>query len=184
MRGPTGLLAVGVVAVALLATASGAAAATAERSAQARLDPTLARDLGAAINEARLAHKVRRLTVSGALARAARQHALVMGRLGFFSHSSADGASSGTRITSFYAVGGSAGWAVGEVILWGKQGLSASQVLARWLSSDPHRAQILDRRWRDIGVAAVEVDDAPGVYAGRDVTIVVVDFGARGRSTS
>ena len=181
MRSLAGLLAVGVVAAALFVITSGASAASVGRSVSARVDPTLARDLNTAINEARSTHKLRRLAVSSELTRAARQHALAMGRLGFFSHSSADGSSSGTRITSFYGVSGSRSWAVGEVLLWGKRGLSARRVLASWLSSTPHRSEVLNRRWREIGVAALEVDNAPGVYGGRDVTLVVVDFGARGR---
>ncbi len=104
-----------------------------------------------------------------------------MGRLGFFSHSSADGSSSGTRITSFYPVAGARAWAVGEVLLWGDQGLSASQALATWLASAPHRTQILNGRWREMGIATVEVDNAPGVFGGRDVTLVVADFGTRRR---
>jgi uncharacterized protein YkwD len=181
MRTLPALIAASVVAAVLLAIFPVTAGATAERASLARADATLAGQLRAAINEARSTQKLRRLAVSRALVRAARQHALAMARLGFFSHSSADGSSSSSRITSFYPVSGAAGWAVGEVLLWGKQGMSAGRIVSTWLASAPHRAQVLNRRWRELGVAAVDVDNAPGVYGGRDVTIVVVDFGTRTR---
>jgi hypothetical protein len=37
----------------------------------------------------------------------------------------------------------------------------------------------MNPRWREIGVAAVHEPDAPGVYEGREVTIVTTDFGVR-----
>ena len=33
--------------------------------------------------------------------------------------------------------------------------------------------------WRDIGLVVINVPDAPGVFDGLDVTIVVADFGVR-----
>ena len=68
---------------------------------------------------------------------------------------------------------------MGEVIYWQQGVASVAQVVSWWLGSSPHRAQLLARRWRDIGVGAVFVQNAPGVFRGRDVTIVVADFGTR-----
>jgi uncharacterized protein YkwD len=97
-----------------------------------------------------------------------------MGKKGFFSHSSAGGASFGHRLQSYY---GSS--VVGEVLYW-QQGLAeARDVVSAWLASAPHRASLLTRRWREIGVAAVFVRNAPGAFRGRDVTLVVTDFGTR-----
>ena len=47
------------------------------------------------------------------------------------------------------------------------------------MASPEHRANILTARWREIGVSAVHVAAAPGVYHGLDVTIVTTDFGVR-----
>jgi uncharacterized protein YkwD len=48
-----------------------------------------------------------------------------------------------------------------------------------WLASPDHRANLMNPRWREIGVAAVYAADAPGVYQGLDVTIITTDFGVR-----
>jgi uncharacterized protein YkwD len=47
------------------------------------------------------------------------------------------------------------------------------------MNSPPHRANLLSPRWREVGLAAVHVGRAPGVYGGREVTIVTADFGVR-----
>ena len=51
--------------------------------------------------------------------------------------------------------------------------------LELWMASPKHRANVLSRSWREIGIAAVSVVAAPGIFAGSDVTIVSTDFGAR-----
>lgn len=134
----------------------------------------LAAGVATAINEVRAGHGRRQLRPSAGLRRAARAHVASMGRKGYFSHSSAGGGSFGSRLLSYY---GSA--VVGEVIYWQQGVASARQVVSAWLASDPHRADLLARRWRQMGVATIFVENAPGVYRGRDVTLVVVDFGAR-----
>jgi uncharacterized protein YkwD len=47
------------------------------------------------------------------------------------------------------------------------------------MNSPEHRANILTAEWRQIGVAAVHVDSAPGVFNGQPVTIITTDFGYR-----
>ena len=44
---------------------------------------------------------------------------------------------------------------------------------------DAQRKEILDQFASHGRVATIFVENAPGVYRGRDVTLVVVDFGAR-----
>jgi uncharacterized protein YkwD len=48
-----------------------------------------------------------------------------------------------------------------------------------WMNSPEHRANMLARNWSEIGLSAVHVERAPGVYGGRPVTVVTTDFGAR-----
>jgi uncharacterized protein YkwD len=47
------------------------------------------------------------------------------------------------------------------------------------MHSPGHRKNILTPRWREIGLSAVTVRSAPGVFSGRDVVIVTTDFGVR-----
>jgi uncharacterized protein YkwD len=47
------------------------------------------------------------------------------------------------------------------------------------MASPPHRANILSRRWHEVGVAAARFDAAAGIYDGQSVMIVTTDFGVR-----
>ena len=47
------------------------------------------------------------------------------------------------------------------------------------MGSTGHRKNILTARWREIGLSALQVRAAPGVYGGRDVVIITTDFGVR-----
>jgi uncharacterized protein YkwD len=47
------------------------------------------------------------------------------------------------------------------------------------MKSPGHRKNILTPGWREIGISAVAVRSAPGVFGGRDVVIVTTDFGTR-----
>jgi uncharacterized protein YkwD len=145
---------------------------------EAALDTQLGEAVVAAINEARVAQGRAPLRVSRQLRKAAGEHALSMATLGYFSHSSANGSSVTRRIASFYGAGGSKSWAVGEVLIWRAGNMSAQSAVSVWLGSAGHANQVLGR-WRDVGVAAVRAANAPGVYGGRSVTIIVVDFGRR-----
>jgi uncharacterized protein YkwD len=66
-------------------------------------------------------------------------------------------------------------FAVGENLAWVTPGATPRQVLRMWLASPPHRANLLDVRFRDTGLARRLVS-LPG--AGR-VEVWVEDFGAR-----
>jgi uncharacterized protein YkwD len=126
------------------------------------------------INAARRAHGLRPLAIAKGLRQAAVAHARSMGRYGYFSHSSANGTGATQRIRSFYS-----GLTVGEAILWRSPTVSPGQAVDMWLGSPPHRALLLSRAFREVGVGVVVVSSAPGTYDGLDVAIVVADFGAR-----
>lgn len=167
----------GVVLLALvvaLFTGSRAHAAVTEpqRAASPRTVDTLEGSLRERINAARRAGGLRILRVSSGLRRAAEAHARWLVRSGSFTHSSAGGVSPARRIRRYYR-----GRLVGETLLWGSPSVDAAQALARWLASPAHRGVLLDRRFREIGVSAVSVQDAPGTYGGLDVTVVVADLG-------
>jgi uncharacterized protein YkwD len=166
--------------------AAGAVAATpAAGTAGTRGTTTRVMQLQAAllsqINAYRAAHGLSRLRLSLGLGAAAGGHSTQMARLGFFSHSSANGGSFSQRIARFYPPRGFRSWAVGENLVWGGPDIGAVRAFRLWVGSPPHRANLLSPRWREIGLGAVHSTSAPGVYGGRPATVVTADFGARSR---
>ena len=148
--------------------------------------PTASKVLGGSVvqelNRVRAASGLRPLRSSPSLAVAARRHSAQMGQHGFFAHESRDGTPFWRRIERFYADGGFRSWEVGENIFWqSPTTLAAISVVRSWLASPGHRANVLSRSWRDVGVGVVSKPSAPGVYGGSPVTIVTVDFGKRRR---
>jgi uncharacterized protein YkwD len=166
------------VAVAASAIAASAAAAAGEAhavvSAPALEPPTIA-----AINAVRREHGLRPLHVSAQLAASAAVQSKAMGEGGFFSHDSADGTKFSKRIARFYGPRGYSRWTVGENLLWASPTLTPAEAVRSWLASAPHRRILLGSTWSEIGLAAVQVRNAPGAYGGNDVTILTADFGAR-----
>ena len=142
-------------------------------------DETATAGIAASINDIRADQGVRRLVRSSRLARAARAHATSMGKKGYFSHSSLGGSDMGHRLQSYYPASKHGVYAIGEVLYWQQGRVTPAEVTAAWLESPPHRSDLLAARWREMGVSAVYVENAPGVFHGRDVTIIVVDFGVR-----
>ena len=102
-----------------------------------------------------------------------------MGTFGFFDHDSRDGSAFWQRVQRFYGDEGYGTWSVGENLLWSSGGVDAAAALKLWMKSPAHRANILTPRWREVGLSAVNVAGAPGVYGGRDVVIITSDFGVR-----
>lgn len=119
------------------------------------------------------------LRLSRPLSNAADLHARAMGTYGFFAHESRDGSAFWKRVQRFYGPGGYDTWSVGENLLWSTGSLSGARALELWMASPGHRKNILTPRWREIGVSALTVAGAPGVYGGRDVVIITTDFGVR-----
>ena len=163
-----------------VATASPASAASARAAVSARQAAALqknARILIALINKARMRRGLAALRVQHNLAKAAHLHSRQMVAHNFFSHSSPNGQDYGTRIARCgYSRSGYKVWRVGEVLAWGKGVYGVPQiVLRRWMSSSVHRAVILDRKWREVGVGLVK-----GKFCGlHGVYLYTVDFGRR-----
>jgi uncharacterized protein YkwD len=131
------------------------------------------------MNALRRQHNLVPLRHSAGLAAAAREHSNDMARRGYFRHNSPAGLSFSRRIARFYPIGSHRYWSAGENLLWSSGELNATAALTLWLDSPKHRNVMLTARWREVGVSAVHVGSAAGVYGGRDVTIVTVDFGVR-----
>jgi uncharacterized protein YkwD len=171
------LAAFAVLIVVLVAPASGSATATATLSHSARMQTALL----AQVNAVRSARGLARLRLSPGLAAAAAAHSTQMARVGYFSHNSANGTSFSRRVASFYPLRGFRSWMVGENLVWASPDLGAARAIKIWLASPPHRANLLDPRWREIGLSAVHSTNAPGVYGDSPATIVTADFGTRNR---
>ena len=137
--------------------------------------------LVAQINALRIAHGLVPLRLSPSLRAAANVHSTQMARLGYFSHDSANGGSFSSRIATFYPARGYRSWTVGENLLWASPDIGALRALKMWLASPPHRANLLNPRWREIGLVAVHARSAPGVYGNAPTTIVTADFGTRSK---
>jgi uncharacterized protein YkwD len=133
----------------------------------------------AELNSIRRSHGLAPLNLSRPLSAAADSHSRAMGTYGFFAHDSRDGSTFWKRVQRFYGPRGYRTWSVGENLLWSSGPLTAAGALKLWMGSPGHRKNILTRDWREIGVSAVIVHAAPGVYGGRDVVIVTTDFGVR-----
>ena len=86
---------------------------------------------------------------------------------------------SGSASGPLYSEAGFRYWSVGENLLWSSPEVDPAGALKLWMNSPEHRANILTAEWREIGVAAVHVDAAPGAFNGQPVTIITTDFGVR-----
>jgi uncharacterized protein YkwD len=131
------------------------------------------------INTVRRSHGVRALKHSRGLSAAASLHSRQMARDGVFRHGS--GEAFWKRIERFYHSSGYSSWEVGENLAYGAPELDAVATVRAWLKSPAHRANLLSRTWREIGLGAVHVASAGGAFGNEPVTIVTADFGTRVR---
>src|SRR5207248_10463897 len=139
----------------------------------------LAQLVTAQINVVRRSHRLPRLVVSAQLGQAGREHARQLALAGYFSHDWSDATPFGTWIRRFYPVGSARRWSAGENLAWATPEVTAKQAVEMWVASPEHRRILLDRSWRQIGLAAIRADNAPGVYGGQSVVILAAEFGIR-----
>lgn len=172
---------VAALLVCAVAVASASAQPTSPRSRAGSLVtlPSLSSQVVAAVNRVRLAHGRQALVTAAGLKAAALQHSIEMGKDGYFAHDSYDGTAFWKRLQAFYPAPASGCWSVGENLVYAGPEMSADEAVQLWMNSSEHRRNLLDPRWRQLGVAAVEVTAAGGVYGGQTVTVITNDFGAR-----
>ncbi len=132
-------------------------------------------------NRARADRGLPRMCVDPKLTRAARAHSQEMLYGDYFSHDSHNGETSGERLERFgYTSRGYSYYTVGENIAWGN-GPSGSpdSIFGRWMDSSGHKANILNKDFRQIGIGARTgaFDYNGDTYAG--TTMYTVDFGTR-----
>jgi uncharacterized protein YkwD len=125
------------------------------------------------LNRVRTDNRLPPLRLNPKLSHAARRHSRDMVRHRYFSHDSRNGASAFDRLRSTRYVPRNASWVLGENIGWGSGQLGSPVALLRmWMHSPGHRANILDRRFHDIGIGI-----APGSPAGGPGATYTTDFG-------
>jgi uncharacterized protein YkwD len=128
-------------------------------------------------NRERSARSLPALKEHPKLRQAAERHSDDMVTEGFFSHDSPDGADIADRILGTgYARG--AGWSLGENIAWGTDDLAtAAEIHRAWMRSPGHKANILRRQFREIGIGIAL--GAPVDTKGLDGATYTADFGVR-----
>ena len=145
----------------------------------ARQQTALATEIVQGINLERRARGLKALVTSTKLAAAAAQHTREMASQGYFEHESFDATPFWKRIERWYPSKGWRSWSVGENLLYSSPTVTAGEGIELWMNSPPHRANMLSRSWREIGISAIHFESAPGEYDGQPVTIVTADFGIR-----
>ena len=151
-----------------------------QRASSVQAAKGLERGLLQELNVLRSRAGLRPLRLSRGLAAAADSHSKSMAKYGYFSHSSEDGSRFWERIGKFYLK--RPGWSlyvVGENLISGATDMTADEIIDGWLTSPPHRENLLARTWTEVGFGAVLASSAPGVYRGQDVAIITADFGVR-----
>jgi uncharacterized protein YkwD len=124
------------------------------------------------LNDIRRDQGLRPLRENDRLDLASQRHTNAMIADRFFAHGNFVG-----RIRAVRYLDGTRGWTVGENIAWGSWDYATPKSIVRgWMHSPPHRANILNGRFREIGIgltrgAPVRGQDRAATYA--------TDFGTR-----
>ena len=186
-RSRTSLAAIAVTGLAIAASAGpGAATAAAKSCAHAHARPQAVgvRQASHAVvcllNKRRHDHGLGSLRGNHDLRRAARDHSRRMDGRGCFDHVCAGEPGILSRLAhAGYLLHGLLSWAYGEDTYWGPGGLGTpAATVEGWMHSPPHRANILDGRFKDVGVGVAwgspnDARDHAGLYT--------ADFGYRRR---
>ena len=108
------------------------------------------------LNRARRSHHLGRLRFNHKLALAGLRHARDMVDNRYFSHDAPSGQDFVQRIMSTDYVPAAASWVLGENLAWGDKHESTPREIVRaWMRSPDHRRNILNGKFREIGIAIV-----------------------------
>ena len=133
------------------------------------------------INRERVAHGESALRPNVRLRRAAQAHTESMAFGDYFEHIGGGGPGGGTPLARMRAVGyissSRFGYEVGENIAWGTLNLATPRaIVAAWMASPAHRANILDGRYRETGIG-VSPHPPTSLARGQAGAIYTQDFG-------
>ena len=130
-------------------------------------------------NAERARHGLPRLSESSRLRRAAVRHSSHMVNARFFDHTAPSGATMLDRIRRTGYTSGARGWSLGENIAWGSGRLAtAAQIQRAWMQSPGHRANILKRSFRQIGIG-IRTGVPVHLSASQPGATYTTDFGYR-----
>jgi uncharacterized protein YkwD len=128
------------------------------------------------VNGERRRHGLRAVRANPALGRAAARHSADMVRRGFFDHVSPTGSTLTSRVRASGYLRGARGWSLGEAIASAAGSMaSPATIVDSWMNSPPHRAILLGRGFRHMGIGV-----ATGTPAGdKDGATFTLDAGRR-----
>jgi uncharacterized protein YkwD len=127
-------------------------------------------------NQIRARHHLPLLRINRKLVHAAAGHSASMVRQRYFDHTEPTGATFVQRIERARYVRPNQAWSLGENIAWGTGELaSPAGVMRAWMHSPGHRANILHRSYREVGIG-IKLGVPTDGHTGATFTI---DFGAR-----
>jgi uncharacterized protein YkwD len=191
-KGPGLAIAPALAALALLAPATSHAVPTTPTKAKAsqgcantdvrpsRGNLELVRDAILCLhNRERASRGLPRLKENPKLRRAAERHSDNMVGASFFDHTSPGGSTMVSRVRRTGYTSGARSWALGENIAWGSGRLAtAAQIHRSWMGSSGHRANILQRSFREIGIG-IETGLPVRLSAAQSGATYTTDFGFR-----
>jgi uncharacterized protein YkwD len=158
------------------AKAASAACTDATLAPSAATGPRIARATLCLLNAERRARGLGALRDDSRLDRAAAGHTTDMLRRRYFDHTSPAGSTLVSRLTSVRYISSSIAWSVGENLAWGSGSASTPRAtVAGWMASAGHRANILNRDYRDIGFGV-----AAGTPRGGRGATYTTEFGRHG----
>ena len=129
------------------------------------------------LNAERRKHGRARLRANNGLALAGQRHARDMVRKHYFAHDSRSGGDFKDRIVRTGYTHGSAA-ILGENLAWGSHDLASPRAIVRsWMKSPGHRANILQPKFRHIGIGVVRA--AP--MSANNAATYAAEFGRRFR---
>jgi uncharacterized protein YkwD len=129
------------------------------------------------INRERAAHGERPLRPNRRLRRAAQSHTESMAFGDYFEHTGPRGGTPLTRMRAAGYISSRSSYEVGENIAWGTLSLATPRaIVAAWMGSPPHRANILDPHYRETGIG-VSPHPPSSLAHGQSGAIYTQDFG-------
>ncbi|HEU0023787.1 MAG TPA: CAP domain-containing protein [Thermoleophilaceae bacterium] len=132
------------------------------------------------LNAQRARAGLRALRLNEQLSEAALRHATDMERRHYFSHTSRNGSTFVQRIRRTGYFRRVSSWFVGENLAWGagRNRSTPRGIVAAWMDSPPHKANILQSRFREIGIGVTEGAPRRNVF-GLPAATYATTFGAR-----
>jgi len=128
------------------------------------------------LNRERAKRGEKPLRMDSRLGEAADGHSASMRSRSYFSHDDPSGEGFDDRIIATGYTQGARRWLIGENIAWGSDELGTPGALVNaWMHSPPHRANILEAKYRQIGVGVVW--GTPDDSGAPDAAIITTDFG-------